>query len=96
MLWLAGKHQAGMADLVAAELAKLHEHLLAPLGAPARPATLGQAIGGYRAARRRCEQRLNCQVPGRRAGRHPGTAVDGGPPGSRQARRRTGVTGHAR
>ena len=32
MLWLAAKEQAGKADLVAAELAKLHEHLLAPLG----------------------------------------------------------------
>ena len=62
MLWLAAKQQAGKADLVAAELAKLHEHLLAPLGVPAQPARLGQAIGSYRAARRRWEQRLNCQV----------------------------------
>ena len=29
MLWLAAKQQAGKAGLVAAELAKLHEHLLA-------------------------------------------------------------------
>ena len=63
VLWLAAKQQAGKAGLVAAELAKLHEHLLAPLGVPAQPARLGQAIGDYRAARRRWEQRLNCQVP---------------------------------
>jgi hypothetical protein len=83
MLWLAAKQQAGKAGLVAAELAKLHEHLLAPLGVRAQPATPAQAIGSYRAARRRQEHRLNCQVPPRRrAGRQPGTAVDGGPPGS--------------
>jgi hypothetical protein len=50
MLWLAAKQQADKAGLVAADLAKLHEHL---------PGT-----------------------PRRRAGRQPGTAVDGGPPGS--------------
>jgi hypothetical protein len=54
MLWLAAKHQAVKAGLVAAELAKLHEHLLAPLGVRAPPATPAQAIGSYRAARRRC------------------------------------------
>jgi hypothetical protein len=63
MLWLAPKHRAGNAGLVAAELAKLHEHLLAPLGVPTRPTTLGQAIARYRAARRRWEQRPNCHVP---------------------------------
>ena len=63
MLWLTAKHQAGKAGLVAAELAKLHEHLLAPLGVRAQPATPAQAIGSYRAARRRQEHRLNCQVP---------------------------------
>ena len=62
MLWLAAKQRAGKAGLVAAELARLHEHLLAPLGVPAPPATLGQAVGSYRAARRRWEHRLNCQV----------------------------------
>lgn len=63
MLWLAAKQQADKAGLVDAELAKLHEHLLAPLGVPAQPATLGQAIGRYRTARRRWERQLNCQVP---------------------------------
>lgn len=58
----AAKQQAGKADLVAAELAKLHRHLLAPLGVPSRPATLGLALASYRAARSHWEQRLRCQV----------------------------------
>jgi hypothetical protein len=58
-LWLAAKQQAGKADQVTAELAKLHEHLLAPLGLTERPVTLGQAITGYRADRRGWEQRLH-------------------------------------
>jgi hypothetical protein len=62
MLWLSAKQHAGKADLVAAELGKLHEHLLAPLGIQAEPTTLGQAIADYRAARRTCEQRLRCRV----------------------------------
>jgi len=62
MLWLAAKQQAGKTGLVAAELAKLHKHLLAPLGVPTQPAMRGQAIGRYRAARHRWEQQLRCQV----------------------------------
>ncbi|HEY8951528.1 MAG TPA: hypothetical protein VIP78_03080, partial [Candidatus Dormibacteraeota bacterium] len=46
MLWLAAKQQAGKAGLVAAELAKLHEHLLAPLGVRAQSATPAQALEG--------------------------------------------------
>ena len=60
MLWLTAKQQAGKADLVTAELARLHEYLLAPLGIAAPPATLRQAIATYRAARRGWEQRLRC------------------------------------
>ena len=60
---MAGRQAAGgKAGLVAAELARLHEHLLAPLGVRAQPAIPAQAIGSYRAARRQ-EHRLNCQVP---------------------------------
>jgi hypothetical protein len=62
MLWLSTKQHAGKADLVAAELRKMHEHLLAPLGIAAEPTMLGQAIEDYRAARRICEQRLHCRV----------------------------------
>lgn len=63
MLWLTAKQQAGKADLVSVELARLHEHLLAPLGVSAQPDTLGQAVARYRGARRRWEQRLHCPVP---------------------------------
>jgi len=61
-LWLAAKQQAGKTGLVAAELAKLHEHLLAPLGLTERPATLGRAITSYQAARHGWEQRLHCNI----------------------------------
>jgi hypothetical protein len=36
MLWLHAKHAAGRQDLVAAELGKLHEYLLAPMGSRRR------------------------------------------------------------
>ena len=62
MLWLSTKQHAGKADLVAAELSKMHEHLLAPLGIAAEPTMLGQAIEDYRKARQICEQRLRCRV----------------------------------
>lgn len=62
MLWLAAKRRAGKADLVAAELAKLQEHLLTRSAVAMQPATLGQAIASYRAARGRWEQRLSCQI----------------------------------
>lgn len=62
MLWLSTKQHAGKADLVAAELGKMYEHLLAPLGIAAEPTMLGQAVADYRAARRICEQRLRYHV----------------------------------
>ncbi|MGN6174740.1 MAG: nucleotidyltransferase domain-containing protein [Streptosporangiaceae bacterium] len=62
MLWLAAKQEAGKPDLVATELAKLHEHLLAPLGVTARPATPAEAVASYRAARDRWERRLHCRL----------------------------------
>lgn len=62
VLWLSAKQASGKHDLVTAELAKLHEHLLGPLGAATVPATPGQAITCYRAARDYQERRLRCQV----------------------------------
>ncbi len=50
-LWLGSKQLAGRDDVVAAELRKLHAHLLAPLGVAAVPASLGRAVTEYRAAR---------------------------------------------
>ena len=49
-------------DVVIAELAKLHSHLLAPLGVAAAPCCLGQVVAGYRAARDDWEQVLRHRV----------------------------------
>ena len=62
-LWLGSKQLAGRGDVVAAELRKLHEHLLAPLGVAAAPRSLGQAIAEYRAAREEQETVLGLHVP---------------------------------
>jgi hypothetical protein len=60
-LWLRSK-LAGRADIVAAELRKLHEHLLGPMGVTRVPASLGDAVAAYRAAREKCERRLGSYV----------------------------------
>jgi Nucleotidyltransferase domain len=57
-LWLQSKLTAGRQDVVAAELRKLHEHLLRPMGVTVAPASLGEAVAAYRAARKKCESRL--------------------------------------
>jgi hypothetical protein len=62
MLWLSGKRAAGRRELVAAELGRLHEYLLGPLGVTAAPASLGQAITDYRAARAHWQRQLGCRV----------------------------------
>lgn len=95
MLWLTPKQQAGKSDLVAAELAKLHQHLLAPLGVPARAATLGQALTSYRT----CPPLLQTAAapPGisrRRADCQPGAAIGG--PASRHPVQRQEHTETAR
>lgn len=61
-LWLAGKQHAGRHELVATELATLSRHLLRPLGVPAVPADLGEAVATYRAARDDAESRFGVRV----------------------------------
>ncbi len=68
MLWLYSKQAANRQDIVAAELGKLHEHLLAPLGVMAAPSTLDQAVTAYRTARENWERQLVMRVP--RAAEH--------------------------
>ena len=54
MLWLASKSDAGKHELVAEELDKMYEHLLAPMGVQERPGRLSEAVARYlemRAAR---------------------------------------------
>ena len=60
-LWLRSK-LARRDDLVAAELRKLHQHLLGPMGAARAPASLGEAVAAYRSARGDWERRLGTHV----------------------------------
>jgi hypothetical protein len=62
MLWLASKQARGNDDLVAAELEKAHEHLLAPLGAWRAPTAIAAAVDEYREARARAEARFGVVV----------------------------------
>lgn len=63
MLWLSSKVASGKDELVAGELEKLFGHLLAPLGATARPSTIGEAVDAYREARERLEAKLGVAAP---------------------------------
>jgi hypothetical protein len=63
MLWLRSKQEAGKRGTVAAELAKLQEHLLSPLGVIAVPRTIEQAVTEYQTARAEWERRLGMRIP---------------------------------
>ena len=65
ILWLGGKSLAGKAELVAEDLAKVHRHLLGPLGVTSAPATVREAAEAYRGARDRLEGRWGISVPRR-------------------------------
>lgn len=54
-VWLAAKDAGGKQELVAAELQKMHEHILALLGARAAPADIEKAVADYVAARGNAE-----------------------------------------
>jgi hypothetical protein len=62
-LWLGSKLVAGRHDVIAAELHKLHEHLLRPMGVITVPSSVGEAVTGYRAAREKWERQLQSHVP---------------------------------
>jgi len=62
MLWLVSKQATGQADLVASELEKLFEHLLEPLGVDRAPASIAEAVAGYRNVRDRAESRFGVAV----------------------------------
>ncbi len=61
-LWLTSKEAAGRNDRVAAELKRLSDHLLAPLGAQTAPASIADAIDVYRAVRAQAENRFAVRV----------------------------------
>ncbi|HZD69902.1 MAG TPA: hypothetical protein VFA45_13655 [Actinomycetes bacterium] len=65
VLWLLAKQHAGRDELVGAELAKMHEYLLAPMGVGQAPASVSAAVAAYRAARNRLEARFGVRVPRR-------------------------------
>lgn len=62
LLWIAAKDSAGKAGVVRAELAKMHTHLLGPLGAKNTPGTIEEAVELYLAARRDAETRFGTNV----------------------------------
>jgi hypothetical protein len=62
-IWLAAKDQAGKRVLVAAELRKMDEHLLSPLGITGEPAKIADAVTAYTGARAKAEERYGVQVP---------------------------------
>jgi predicted nucleotidyltransferase len=61
-LWLGAKRARGQAELVGEQLAHLHHHLLAPMGATRPPADLDEAVATYVELRRRQEERLGVTV----------------------------------
>ena len=63
IVWLAAKEARGSTDLVAAELDKMHGHLLAPLGVAQVPETIEEAAALYRAARESAQERFGITVP---------------------------------
>jgi hypothetical protein len=62
-LWLASKRAAGRSQLVAAELEKLFEHLLRPMGAREAPHNLRRAMELYLRLRGQLERRFAVEVP---------------------------------
>jgi predicted nucleotidyltransferase len=62
-LWLRSKEAAGRQAMVAAELEKMHQHLLAPMGVTLPPASVADAVSTYREARGNWEGRLQSFVP---------------------------------
>jgi predicted nucleotidyltransferase len=62
-LWLRGKAAGCYCELIAAELEKLSEHLLRPLGVERIPATIAEAVALYQRARDDAERHLGCAIP---------------------------------
>jgi predicted nucleotidyltransferase len=65
ILWLGSKEASGKRDLVRAELQKLFEHLLGPIGVTRAPSSTREAIRLYLDARARAEGELGVNVPRR-------------------------------
>jgi predicted nucleotidyltransferase len=61
-IWLAAKDRAGKREMVAAELRKMREHLLGPLGVERVPSSIADAVAAYSAARADGEERMGMGV----------------------------------
>lgn len=61
-IWLAAKDLTGKTELVAAELAKMHRHLLGPLGITTPSRSVPAAIAAYLTARDAVENHLGVTV----------------------------------
>jgi hypothetical protein len=59
---LTSKVEAGKDSLVEAELNKMHDHLLAPMGVPTSSTSLGDAVEQYVATRDTWAQRVGVAV----------------------------------
>jgi hypothetical protein len=64
-LWLHGKAAGGKNELISKELAKLHDHLLKPMGVESAPISVPGAVAAYRSARDDAEDRFGQKVPRR-------------------------------
>ena len=62
-LWLSSKEARGKREVVATELGKLFDHILAPLGVSGQPSSVEDAVDAYRVARARAEDALGMAVP---------------------------------
>ena len=62
-LWLRSKEAAGKTDLVTEELAKLFDHILAPLGVASSPTSARGAVHAYMGARAELQERRGWKWP---------------------------------
>src|SRR5262245_14752108 len=62
VLWLASKRERGEEELVRRELAKMFDHLLAPMGADQAPTSIPGAVAAYRGLRDRREGEFGTRV----------------------------------
>jgi hypothetical protein len=66
VLWLASKREKGQDELVGREMAKMHDHLLGPLGVDLVPSSIEAAVERYRSARDERERDFGVEVSRRR------------------------------
>jgi hypothetical protein len=62
VLWLGSKALHQQHELVEAELRKLYDNLLGPLGVATPPTTIDAAVTEFRSARERLERRWNISI----------------------------------